>query len=298
VLDLEAKHALIGALRDRGRETELTQAIAAVLAADPRMASEFVRLALAKAPRSRGLEIPDSLACRAEESVEKGRLDLSFSDPTSDFRVAVELKIHAGFQGDQLQRYLDHLPTNGSLVAITRDVPTYGDPVEDDPRWHGSVRWGKLLDDLRNLLPADPELARQWPLLLDVLESEGSMGFTTPDPQLFRVFERSREARDHIELFMDSIRMPLLQGLAKTLGVEETEIAFEARGKKRRMVFPAQRMMSVAFRIPPSDKPRIWAAVWAWDGLGFEIKTTPQVPRETPFTICSITGSRTGRARR
>jgi hypothetical protein len=273
--ELEAKHALIHALRDRGRETELTQAVAAFLTSDPPMAGSFVQAVLDRAPLGESMfQVPVELECRAEESVERGRLDLSFSDEVTRARIAVELKIHAGFHGDQLQRYLNHLPReNAALVAITRDVPTYGDPESGDGRWRGSVQWGKLLPDLRHLRPADTDLARQWPLLLDVLESEGSMGFTKPDPELFRVYERSREARDHIELFMDSIRVPLLQALAETLGVTEDEIAFETRGKKRRAVFPSQRMMTVAFRIPPSKSPRVWAAVWAWDGLCFEIKT-------------------------
>jgi hypothetical protein len=49
---LEARHSLIRGLREGRSETELTRAIAAVLAAEPKLASEFVRLTVAAAPRA------------------------------------------------------------------------------------------------------------------------------------------------------------------------------------------------------------------------------------------------------
>jgi hypothetical protein len=138
--------------------------------------------------RARSAEhCPSSFHCRVEEVTEHGRFDLSFRDQESGWHVVIEIKIHAGFHGNQLERYLLALPSTdrAALAAITRDVPKYGDPNRADPRWRGSVQWGRVLPALRALAPADAALAVQWPLFLDVLESEGAMGFTHADPQLF-----------------------------------------------------------------------------------------------------------------
>ncbi len=160
-VELLANDALIRALRDRGRETELTQAVAAFLMSDPRMAASFARVVLDRASLGEpSFDVPAELACRPEEIIDKGRLDLTLWDDATGTRIAVELNIHAGFHDDQLQRYLDHLPPQKSaLVAITRDVPTYGDPRSGDDRWR-SVQWGKLLPHLRRLQPSDADLAR------------------------------------------------------------------------------------------------------------------------------------------
>ena len=170
-MTLGARHALIAALRNPRSEPELTQALAAVLGTDPKMASDFVRLVLTASPRGQsgeasGLlqELPPDFVCAAEESVAEGRLDLGFRSLDGGWLLMVELKIDAGYGHEQLSRYLRSLGTDArrqALVAITRVVPTYGDPaLAEDPRWSGSVRWGRVLAGLRALAPADPELAR------------------------------------------------------------------------------------------------------------------------------------------
>jgi hypothetical protein len=80
------------------------------------------------------------LTCSAEEVVEDGRTDLRFRAELWD--VIVELKIYASYGRQQLSRYLSALSDveHAYVTAITRTVPTYGEPPTGaDPRWLGST---------------------------------------------------------------------------------------------------------------------------------------------------------------
>jgi hypothetical protein len=209
MLELGPEHALIQALRDAASETELTRALAAVLDAEPEMAAEFVRSVVQKAPHGARVDLtslPTRLRCRAEEKISEGRADLTFEDEEWRWHVIFELKIYAGYGHDQIGRYLRSFRRSADrhvLASITRDVPTYGDYEAEDARWAGSVQWAKLLPDLSALRPRNLMLAGQWPLFLDVLEKEGSMGFVSHGRM--RIFsERGRStaanrARDRLE---------------------------------------------------------------------------------------------------
>jgi hypothetical protein len=160
------KHALIRGLRLRAHEAQLTQAVAAVAASDPRFASAFVGLVLdvARADSRHSANVtamgipPPQLDCRAEESVYDehdlglGRVDLRF-DGGEDFTLLVENKLFSGFGHEQLNRYqaaLEFLPEErrrSGLVAITRDVPTHGELDAGAERWLGAVRWARLYDE-------------------------------------------------------------------------------------------------------------------------------------------------------
>src|SRR4051812_17297378 len=112
-LQLSAGHALLRGLRRSGSETQLTQALAAVLAADPTMAADFVRLVLDHAPRRPTFDssaLPDEMLCQAEETLgEQGRADLIFTGDGEggDWQVIVEIKVYAGYGHEQIRRYLE-----------------------------------------------------------------------------------------------------------------------------------------------------------------------------------------------
>src|SRR4051812_24157756 len=156
----------------------MTQAIADVARADARFASAFVGLLLKTAERDAhsrnvrafldGRDVPSELGCRAEEHLRDtgdsslGRVDLRF-DGSDDFTLFVENKLYSGYGDEQVNRYLralKRLPPDGrsALLAVTRSLPTYGEPTLDsDPRWLGSVRWSRMTDDLARLPIGDPD---------------------------------------------------------------------------------------------------------------------------------------------
>jgi hypothetical protein len=291
--ELGPQHALIRGLREGSSETELTRALAAVLDAEREMAAEFVRLAVREAPHGGRVDLadlPTMLGCTAEEKVAKGRADLTFTDDEHCWHVIVEIKIHAGYGHDQIGRYLRSFRRSAErslLIAITRDVPTYGDYEADDPSWAGSVQWARLLPGMRALMPRNPMLAQQWPLFLDVLEKEGSMGFTQPDTDLFRSWAKYRRARDHMIDFVDSLRRPLLEAFRDALqqdspSVPRTDLAdFSSRGTKTpRVVVPTLGKVGIGFKIPSSGPERVWAGMHHGQGeplfaIEFRVPQTP-----------------------
>lgn len=285
VMALAARHALLRGLRRQGSETELTQTLASVFAAEPRMAAQFVQLVFGEAPHGarvnlRGL--PEHLECRAEHAVAEGRVDLSFVDELRRWHVIVEIKIRAGYGPNQVCRYLQSLDgaPRAALVAVTRDVPTRGDSAGDDRRWAGSVQWARLLPGLRSLTPTDPDLAAQWPLFLDVLEEEGSMGFTEANEQLFKAWAAYPDARNHLVDFVDTLRRASLEALNRELGAAAgsdptlpraaTEVSF---GKSGRVVSPRFGKIVVGYQIP-ADRPgeRLWIGLWGWSEPRFMVE--------------------------
>jgi hypothetical protein len=273
-----------------------------VLQADPQLASDFVRLVLEHSPHGQAFAeaLPSLLACRLETTVAEGRVDLEFVDLSDRWHVLVELKIHAGYGHDQIRRYLRSFRDQAAqavLVAITRDVPRYGDvPAGEDARWAGSAQWAKILEGLRALVPSDPHLADQWPLFLDVLESEGSMGFTKADISLLRAWHQAVPGRSHVADLMEAVRRPLLEALRDELGraapgaSREDLASFELQGKVRRAVFLLQREIQVRFRVPAQGPTRIHASIssyWA-DHLRFHVKTPYPVAADPASAATAI----------
>jgi hypothetical protein len=274
-----AEHAILRGLREPGSETEVTRVLAAVMQADRRFAAEFVRLVLMHSKRAadpRWGRLPDEFDCRSEVLLPEGRIDLEFSDLASGWRVLVELKIAAGYGFDQIERYLRCLDVDDKqqvLVSITRDVPKYGDPpIEGRANWAGSVPWSALIDGLRALEPTNPKLAQQWPLLLDVLESEGSMGVTKVRPELLRTWATAVEARKQAVAFMEGLRSPLLMALQEAL-----EPAFPRLERdERASVTPAPSngrspQVNVEFFVPHGGEMRASAQLWAWEDFRFAV---------------------------
>jgi len=256
--------ALVGALRRPGDEVQLTQALSAVFRAEPRAAAAFVRLLL---PADRE-GVPDQLACRHEERFEDGRIDLRFNGDEID--VIVEIKIHAGYGRDQLERYLRALkPVRiARLVAITRDVPGYGESHISDPNWVGSVRWRDLRQELRVLPFENGSLRVQWLAFLDLLESEGSMGFTRPVPTLFDAWPSIRLAAKHADEFLHAIRVPLLQALRDALGGGDAAADFyrAQRGKGQPVISKSWNgIIDIPFKVPADGHVSVRAGVFAYN---------------------------------
>ena len=286
-VELGPAHALLRTLRRSGSETELTQALAAVLEAEPRAAAEFVRAvaASASAPAGEAIDISDlpaELFCLAEQTVEQGRVDLEFFDDARVWHVIIEIKVYARYGRDQISRYLESFRPEASrtlLAAITRDVPTYGDlEAGADPRWLGSVRWAKLLPRLRTLPLTDEGLASQWPLFLEVLEAEGSMGFTQPDPDLFAAWGASVPARNHMIDFLDTLWMPMLDSLRDALAEDGEAVPHESvagvvtKGQAKKAVHPYLGKVLVRFQVPASGPEWIWAGMWGWEDPRFVVE--------------------------
>jgi hypothetical protein len=265
-------HALLWGLRRQADEAQLTQAVAAVAQVDRQFGARFVELVLDAAEnralaanvrtfRAEGL--PGELDCRAEESLgEEGRVDLRFDAP--NLTLFVENKLYSGYGHDQVQRYLRavrRLPrgTNSALVAVTRAVPTYGEPrLDEDQRWLGSVRWAHLVSGLQELPIADTQLAVQWRLLVDVLDKQGDLGMTRADTQLIRAWARYLDGRRHLSDLLDQVWPHALEivraALATRYGraADATALAdIERRGKQRKIVIQRdQTRVFLGFCIP------------------------------------------------
>lgn len=121
------------------------------------------------------------------------------------FVLLVENKLFSGFSPDQLERYQAGLRVvrahggRGGLIALTRDVPTSGELRADAGEWLGSVRWARLLPQLRTLRAADSGVATQWQLLLDALDEQGDLGMTPIDAGAVRAWSRYCEGREQLQ---------------------------------------------------------------------------------------------------
>lgn len=249
------------------------------------MASAFVELVVRKTPRAQDAhlrDLPRELECRSEQVLPEGRADLAFRDASRCWHIIVEVKVYAGYGDTQIPRYLrsfDRASQRQILAAVTRDVPTYGEDAADD-RWVGSVQWATLLPGLRALRPTNRQLASQWPLFLDVLESEGSMGFTAADPDLFTAWSKYVDARTHMVDFVDSVRLRLLDELRESLTEQPdrpndpaARADFVTIGKVGKVVTPRLGKVLIRFRLPAGGQERLWAGMWGWGDPRFFVET-------------------------
>lgn len=223
VLRTSPAHAVVAALRVPTNEAQLTRVVGALGHTDPAFASAFVSAVLALASRNAQYAeavaalgvVPDELECHAEHTVYDrddwtlGRVDLRFDG--EDFTLLIENKLHSGFGPEQLERYreaLQLLPADrrAALVAVTRDVPSIGELTPGTQNWLGAVRWSKLLPALRQLPITDPDAARDWHLLLDILDVQGDLGVTRVDKNLISAWARYRDGREQLVALLDDIR--------------------------------------------------------------------------------------------
>ena len=115
---LAARHALIAGLRHGRSETELTRALASVFTAEPMLGASFLGLVLSHAPHAGGIDLsslPAALECRAEQALDEGRADLSFTDAAGRWHAIVEIKIYAGY-GQTPEQQLITLHGNAYLL--------------------------------------------------------------------------------------------------------------------------------------------------------------------------------------
>jgi len=257
-----SKHALIEGLRRAGDEPQLTQALAGVFRADSGVASQFARLLVGP---GLGDHVPDSLVCAAEEVVANGRLDLRLT--SHEWDLIVELKIHAGYGRDWLARYLAvRNPVEYAyVVAVTRSVPLGEAPADPDNGWLGAVRWRALLPDMRRFTFRDPQLGEQWLLFLDVLEEEGSMGFTRADPALFTIWAQQRVARKHVEDLLRMLQPPLLVALQDRLGGgADAADSYRSRNGRPVVSWAAWGKADLPFLVPKGGPARVRAGLMGW----------------------------------
>lgn len=275
---LGPEHAVLRGLRRAGNEPQLTQVLAAAFAADGVAAAEFVRSLLRNLNEDSHDSVPDTLSCRAEEVVTEGRLDLRFGSADGMWDFIVELKLGAGYGRDWLRRYSNALSDDAGyayVAAITRDVPVGEPPRGAERGWLGAVRWRHLLADLRGLTFADTQLQSQWRLFLDVLEAEGSMGFTRADPRLFDDYARARLAINHVEDLLRAIQHPLLGSLRNVLEQGEKGAALYYPTGKR---FGRSRdgRTDIPFKIPDDGPWRLRAGIQGWEPPAtFHVRLAP-----------------------
>lgn len=179
--------AILRALRKTGDEAQLTRVLAAV-AEDEDVAGALARIFVEATPngtqRAALGVLPPVLRCQPEATLKStvgsdhGRVDLRFDDDAREFTLLVELKLHSVYGHDQVKRYgeaLDDLPRDrrSALLAVTRDVPSVGEPPASTERWLGSLRWTDIYEQLLDLDVRDDDLARQWRLLLGLINERG-----------------------------------------------------------------------------------------------------------------------------
>jgi hypothetical protein len=209
--------------------------------------------------------LPDSLVCTAEEVVADGRLDLRLTGHEWD--LIVELKIHAGYGRGWLSRYLAarNPVEHAYVVAVTRSVPLGEPPADRRGGWLGAVRWRALLPGMRRFDFQDPVLGEQWRLFLDVLEEEGSMGFTRADPTLFTIWAQQRVARKHVEELLRLLQPPLLVALQGTLGGgTDSADSYRTRSGRPVVSWAVWGKADLPFRVPRNGPPRVRAGLMGW----------------------------------
>jgi hypothetical protein len=272
---------LVWGLRRQRDEAQLTQVIAEISRVDGHFAGAFVELLLDAASNGSQPEnvrrllaggIPPELGCRAEQhlrdtgDISLGRVDLRF-DGGDDFTLFVENKLYSGYGNDQVKRYLAALERRpherrSGLVAITRNVPTYGEPkLEASEGWLGSVRWPHVSSGLRDLPVQDDQLRAQWRLFVDVLDQQGDLGMTGAQPELIHAWAQYLKGREHLEDILDQVQERALDTVAQALKQKygrkargEQLVVPYTRGKKQQVVQRDQVRVWLGFRIPAKVK--------------------------------------------
>ena len=267
--------AVLRGLRRAGDEAQFTQVIGS-FAGEPGFASAFVRtlLSAAKARHAEKVEqlepIPESLTCIAEMGVKDrnerlGRPDLRFDD-SSGFTLFVENKLYSGYGERQVERYLRALSAlppdreRTGLIAVTRDIPGYGEPPADTPGWLGSVRWATVLPELRELPLAEP-LRSEWRLLLEIMYEEGDLGTTQPNIEAIQAWALHGTGREELAKLLKEIRDEMLGVLRDAMGERYPErkpsmlVDHHTFGRRGRV--PVKHELTrtrIGYRIPASEQ--------------------------------------------
>ncbi len=245
--------------------------------------------------------VPTTLRCTRESSLYDldqdrglGRVDLRFEE--ENFTLFVENKLGAGYGHDQVKRYLralellpSHVPRRG-LIAITRDVPGYGEPDPDkNPTWLGSVRWARILEDLRELQPQDSQVAQQWMLLLDLLDEQGDLGMTRVDDQLLRSWGSFLNGRDLVQRLLAEIQGRTGALIEQALTTRypdrtiEVLVAPYRRGKHDQVsVVKGGQSVWFGFRVPAAKSSATMVVQFTnqFEDVHFIVEARPEAPEE------------------
>ena len=267
--------AIIRGLRRRGDETQFTQILWSISEAQPEFASAFVRVLL-DAARANHPEkvarlepVPTALTCRAEVVLGEnlGRLDLRFDD-VADFTLFVENKLYSGYGQDQVDRYLaalELLPAGRqrtALVAVTRDIPGYGEPPAEREGWLGSIRWATVLPELRRL-PLPPPLGEHWRLLLGLMNEEGDLGMTKPNTNAIQDWANYATGSEELEKLLLQVRDNALGALHELLAAQYPTrtamslVEHHTFGRRGKVAVKHELTKSwIGFRIPAAERRR------------------------------------------
>ena len=220
--------------------------------------------------------LPEETRCRAEQHLfdpdgSLGRVDLRFD--AADFTLLVENKLHSGYGTAQLRRYSTAArslsATRTGLMAVTRNVPTYGEEaLADEPAWLGSVRWAQLVDEGLGKLPIrDAQIRRQWQALLEVMREDGDLGTTEVDAEVIRAWAQYTRGRDHLEEVLGQIWEALLEILRDSLKsnhrvrlpAQKMASPYRRGQKGQILVQRAQLLVWLAYCVPENVKdPQVW----------------------------------------
>jgi hypothetical protein len=186
-------------------------------------------------------------------------------DGEPDFTLFVENKLHSGYGQDQVNRYLAALALlpperkRSALIAVTRDVPGYGEPAGNREGWLGSVRWATMLPKLRRL-PLPAPLDEHWRLFLNLLDQEGDLGVTEPNTEAIEAWALHATGREELTRLLLQVRDRTLGDLQELMGVRyagreaSSLVEHHTFGRRGRVAVKNELTKSwIGFRIPAAE---------------------------------------------
>ena len=274
---VDGQRAVLAALRRNRDEAQLTQVTAAVAGLDPHFAGELARVLVAAAPNADNVQaispVPRELECRPEERLwsseraDEGRVDLVFENQDEGFVLLVELKLHAGYGHEQVARYLRgrqrYTAERVGVLAVTRDAPAYGEPEQRTAGWLGSVRWARVLEDIRAIDHLDARARELWLTVLDICEQEGDLGVTELDVDAIHAWARYKRGRGQLEEFMreaatgafEAVKDELAQASDLVPVGEPPRLLTRGAGEYR--VWPYQESIHLRVALPGDGRERL-----------------------------------------
>ena len=264
---------LIGALRRRTSETQLTLALEAFAATDAKFAAQLLRALIAHAEDSRSRllgDLPSEMRCMAEVPLSGGRrVDLVFESEDGRTGVLVELKLDAEYGHLQLDDYLAAAAERGyersAVAAVTKSPPWVGEEgVMSDPRWLGSVRWSTIYDSLSKL--EHDELSEPWKAFLRVVKDQGDFGVVSFEPEDVRGWARYYAGSKVLSALMAELAIPALDVLRHELSISGRNDSSELLRPRRSPVRVWTDRIHVGFSVPAeAEEERLRAQFYASD---------------------------------
>lgn len=287
----------------------MTRAVIALAQADQSFARGLMTALLQSTTRGRELDLASKLSgkvhCYGERSLfnqrgtNLGRVDIVLEQ--TDMTLFVEVKLHSDYGVHQLDRYMRGIrPERGDyLIAVTRNISRFIEPPTGTPGWLGSIRWAHIVRTLRRITATD-SVARQWNLLLDVLEEDGDMGSTKLSRRV-SAYEGADSAWERLTDFLEQIgtaALPLLRTELCNGGTPRKSAAGFAKARQRRPpkaakakgqvdpdkpeVISQDDQLYLGFKIPRSGPERLWIGFYIDEGIAwFYIAASSRVEKPT-----------------